>query len=221
MTDGNYSIKINKPYVLDKDEQTLVNNWKSTGNISSEDWSKECFIVLKKKMKSHYIEQQRNRCCYCLQELKSSRHDLWDLEHIVPRKTNPSFMFEPINLCVACKDCNSKKDAFVPLVNKTVKKVPLKSDRYKIFHVHLDEYSDHITCTFPGDFYKAKNEKGEETIVQCGLLRFHRYANRDTPDPQIDDLARGVISSVNGTSRDVMEKALLAALLAKHSTAAC
>ncbi|ANN28430.1 hypothetical protein MX824_000351 [Vibrio parahaemolyticus] len=216
MTSENYTIKINNPYVLDKDEQALVDEWKNEGNISSEDWSDERFSALRRKMKSHYISEQGNRCCYCLQELKSSRHDLWDLEHIVPRKANPSFMFEPINLCVSCKDCNSKKDAYVPLVNKGVKKVPIKSDRYKIIHAHLDEYRDHLICTFPGDFYKAIDDKGEETIVKCGLLRFHRFANRDTPDPQIDDLARGVISSVNVTSRDVMEKALLTALLAKH-----
>ncbi|EGR2045013.1 hypothetical protein P3674_03675 [Vibrio parahaemolyticus] len=216
MTTDQYTIKISNPYILDSDDKALVDKWKSEGNISANDWYDDRFSKLKKKIKSHYIQEQKNRCCYCLQEFRSDRHDEWDLEHIVPRSAKPTFMFEPINLCVSCKLCNSKKDDYVPLVNKKVVKVPVKSDRYKMFHVHMDDYKNHITCTFPGDFYKALDDKGVETITNCGLLRFYRFADRDVPDPQINDLARGVITSVNNTVRDVLEIQLLKKLLEKH-----
>ncbi|KAA1206291.1 HNH endonuclease [Vibrio cholerae] len=211
------TLRIRKLYTLTAIEKELVGNWLKQDNISSDDWADERFINLKKNMKSYYLEQQKFRCCYCLQELKSLRHDLWDLEHIVPTCEKPKFMFEPMNLCVSCKDCNKKKGVYVPLVNKKVLNIPTKSDRYKIFHAHLDEYEDHIICTIPGDFYKARNDKGYETIINCGLLRFYKYTNKDAPDSLIDDLARGVISSTNDVSRDVLEKELLKKLLEKHS----
>ncbi|EHH2454507.1 hypothetical protein V9654_003111 [Vibrio parahaemolyticus] len=216
MNTSSHSIKIENAYTLTASEKTLINEWEKAGTCSADDWNDVKFSSLKSNMKSHYIKEQNNRCCYCLQEIKSDRHDLWDLEHIVPRCEKPAFMFEPLNLCISCKDCNQRKHKYVPLVNVKVVKVPQRSNKYKMVHSHLDDYKDHITCTYPGDFYKARDKKGEETINKCGLLRFHAVGDRDIPDLEIDDLARGVITSSNDISREVLEKALLDRLIAKY-----
>lgn len=64
---------------------------------------------IKKSIKDHYIIAQDYTCPYCKQRIEVDHNGAWDAEHIIPKSSHPSFVFEPLNLCVSCKDCNNEK----------------------------------------------------------------------------------------------------------------
>lgn len=131
------------------------------------------------KIKTHYVQEQGNRCCYCNRRQDTENHRLWDVEHIVPRSTHPGFMFIPLNLAVACADCNREKGDDQVLVRARRTTYPTSSTAFKIVHPHFDAFSDHIHQD--GYVYLPKSEKGTFTIRACNLLRFaQKYINWDS-----------------------------------------
>ena len=206
-----YIFQINHCYEYLADEQSIINEWKSSNKIDPSDWSLDSFKDIKSNLKDFYIKEQRFRCSYCLQKQNTKRHDLWDLEHIIPRSEMPEFMFEPENLCVVCKDCNSNKREYNPLLNKKVKNLPKGSKRYKLVHSHFDEYSEHIKCVMPGKFYIPRNEKGEESIYVYKLNRFYKYQDRriENHEEDINDLAIILLQTNDPEERDRVKKEIL------------
>jgi hypothetical protein len=132
----------------------------------------------------------------------------WDIEHIIPLESSPNFMFEPLNLCVSCKDCNLSKSNKPVLVSKRVH-LPLESKQYKIFHPHLDRYEDHIEILVVGELYKPITKKGENTIEICKLFRFYHKVNKTIPNTRINDLAKALLATPNGFARETLEDALI------------
>jgi uncharacterized protein (TIGR02646 family) len=134
-------------------------------------WSEEEIKPVKSAIKTHYIAEQKGRCCYCNHEFATVHHAVWDCEHIIPKKTHPQWLFEPQNLAAACKDCNQAKGDSPVLKNKSRVTFPTNSSDYTIVHPHFDEYYEHIRWI--GTIVRPNgSEKGKHTIEICNLLRF-------------------------------------------------
>lgn len=140
---------------------------------------------------------------------------VWDIEHIMAKDKKVQFMFEPRNLCVACKDCNGAKSSKEVLVNPGRVRFPIRSRDYKIVHPHFDDYGEHISAVVPEEFYRPLTEKGEFTIITCRLLRFYGVVQREQPDHEINDLAKVLIND-DGAARRVIEDELVRRITAKR-----
>lgn len=145
--------------------------------FSSESWSDEDIYDLKKNIKKHYLIEQKNICPYCKQKIKSNHGRYWDIDHVIPRSSVPEFMFQPLNLCVSCVDCNSAKSNKTVTNSKARKKYPSKSSDYLIIHPHFDDYHEHIIVIKEGFYYVARKKKGEKTIEVCKLNRFYEFSD--------------------------------------------
>lgn len=196
------------PYTLSNDEDKIIKVYllKPIKERKNTDWSLNEFAELKKNIKNHYIKEQTRTCAYCKVELKTEHNALWDLEHIIDRNSNVNFMFEPKNLCVSCKDCNTYKGTTNVLKNKGRKTFPNESSDYLIIHPHFDDYAEHITVVCPGDLYRPRTEKGRFTIITCNLLRFFSLAGMDPVDQNIDELAKVLIGSQGYARKLISEK---------------
>lgn len=141
---------------------------------------------VKKVIKDHYLKVQDYRCCYCRQRIVVSHNSAWDTDHIIPKDTHPAFMFEPRNLCVACKDCNLLKHNKSVLKNQNRKRFPGAPKDYSIVHPHFHNYADHICVVQEAALYLPKTVNGIKLIEVCGLLRFVlRFANYNVTDGQM------------------------------------
>jgi 5-methylcytosine-specific restriction endonuclease McrA len=127
---------------------------------------------IKKNIKTFYIESQGYTCPYCRQKIEVDHNAVWDAEHIIPKDKFPQFLFSPLNLCVACKDCNLAKLNKNVLKNKNRKTLPIKNDDYIFIHPNLDIYAKHMKIMRSSLFFIPLDSKGKETIEICGLLRF-------------------------------------------------
>lgn len=139
--------------------------------LTADVWNYDELEPVKAEVKNHYKIEQNFRCSYCWRKILVKHSATWDTEHIVPRALHPEFIFEPKNLCIACKDCNVAKGDAEVLVNKTRKRYPTKSSAFKIVHPHFDNYEEHISIHID-HIYKPKSDKGKFTIEHCNLLRF-------------------------------------------------
>ncbi|WP_278939446.1 HNH endonuclease [Pseudomonas helleri] len=174
--DGLNSFQIKRPYVFSGSEFLLTEAFKALPAEKMYDFWKEtnngAWGALKKNLKDHYIKVQGFQCSYCLQTIEVFHNGAWDAEHIIPRITHPQFSFEPLNICVSCKDCNSAKHDKKVVYARVKSKFSKDSDDYLICHPHFDEYSDHIRVISIAGFYMPKTIKGKNLIEMCGLLRF-------------------------------------------------
>jgi hypothetical protein len=164
---------IDSPINYSTESEDLIRMLKErySGKLTADMWNSDELDPVKAEIKNYYKTKQNYRCSYCWQEILVNHSATWDTEHIVPRSLHPQFMFEPKNLCVACKDCNLAKSDVEVLVNKNRKSYPNISLAFKIVHPHFDNYEEHISIHI-GHIYKAKSDKGKFTIINCDLLRF-------------------------------------------------
>lgn len=164
---------VNKPVSYSQESQKIVEEYeKDKVKHVSTYWNDEKLINIRKEIKEHYKSIQQLTCAYCNQKFNVKHSAVWDIEHIIPRKEAPQFMFTPENLCVACKDCNGTKSDNVVLKNPCPQKqYPQKSENYLIIHPHFDEYEKNIAI-YLNKVYSPKTPKGQKTIEMCGLLRY-------------------------------------------------
>ncbi|MCL0006005.1 HNH endonuclease [Providencia rettgeri] len=173
------------PYSFDAEELKIITALQSK-NLSSKDmWEDDSVTDIKLRLKKHYIMEQKQKCAYCKVELHTNHGMVWDTEHIIDKDSFPQWTFEPLNLCVSCKDCNQAKGIKTVLKSGFYKKFPSKDANYCIVHAHFDNYVDHIEAAVPGVTYRYKTEKGRRTIEICGLLRYHKIGNRKDIDPTL------------------------------------
>ncbi|MCA2015626.1 hypothetical protein LDJ79_05855 [Vibrio tritonius] len=171
------------PYVLSQEDINIIKSVLTDKTKSSQEkWKDDNVKTLKSKIKTHYIDEQDHKCAYCLVHNPSDNHKVWDTEHIIDKSSSPQWMFEPLNLCVSCPDCNSAKGIRAVAKSKKYTHFPKQSRNYKIIHPHFDTYEDHIDCALPGFTYRWKTEKGRYTIETCGLLRYHSAVGRKNTD---------------------------------------
>jgi len=198
------------------EEVRLITDFSKREDKNGNDWNNEEFVSIKTGIKNHYKIVQNYACPYCKVVYPITHGMFWDIEHIIAKSNKPQFMFEPKNLCVACKDCNGAKSSKEVLVNPSRVTFPVIDSDYKIVHPHFDKYEQHINAIVPGDFYRPLTIKGEFTIITCRLLRFYGVVQREQPDLEVDDLAKAMITS-DGYARVVLEDELVRRIIEKRS----
>ncbi|RTP25184.1 HNH endonuclease [Enterobacter roggenkampii] len=166
-------------YVYDQEEQEIITMKKNSDNFNGNTWSDDDLLSTRTNIKRFYILEQRYTCPYCMQTFRSSNNRIWDIEHIISRDDEKNFMFDPLNLCVACLDCNNRKSNKKVTYSRARQRLPTRSQDYFFIHPHFDLYEEHIEVIKAGAFYIAKTTKGEKTIEICGLNRFYEFAGYD------------------------------------------
>ena len=136
----------------------------------SKDWKNH--KSLKDYIKFHYSVVQDDVCPYCRERIRYGAYGE-PIEHIFPKSEAPEWMFEPMNLCVSCYGCNSKKHDKITSNQDYAagNPYPLNGESFSIIHPHFDNFSKHISTD--GILFKPKNNsnKGRNTIDVCKLNR--------------------------------------------------
>lgn len=165
-----------KVYNYSLSEQSIIDTYDM---IDHNFWSQKVteLAPLRLNLRTHYLDEQNNRCCYC-KMLKQEKHDsTWDVEHIVPKALFPPFLFEKLNLSLSCKECNDEKSNKPVFSNTSYKyrEYPTESDKYSIIHPHLDKYSEHMSIRMSPNgliMHVPLTEKGVTVFHHCKLVRF-------------------------------------------------
>ncbi|CAH6863926.1 HNH nuclease domain-containing protein [Vibrio crassostreae] len=173
------------PYLVNSDESQVFEGLQNKNLSAKEMWEDDCVTDIKLRMKKHYISEQGRKCAYCKVDLHTNHGGVWDTEHIIDKDSSPQWTFEPLNLCVSCKDCNQAKGTRSVTKSLVYKSFPKSKSSYRIVHPHFDKYEDHIEVAVSGVTYRYKSKKGRETIEVCGLLRYHAQAGRTDVDPTL------------------------------------
>ena len=165
-------------------------------------WNEDKVTFVRSEIKNFYITEQNHRCAYCNYMVPTNHNALWDAEHIISKAKNPEFLFEPRNLAISCRDCNTAKDEQEVRVNPGKKTFPDNSDDYLIVHPHFDEYEKHIR--WYGSICAPYNsDKGKNTIVMCNLMRFAAKLmgiDGKVVDPEFDELIGKLLNAKSRTS---------------------
>lgn len=198
---------ITNPIVFTQMEQQLIDNKKNSTNFSSDSWGDDDISGLRERIKTYYLTIQNNKCPYCMQLISSNNGRLWDIEHIIPRANVANFMFEPLNLCVACVDCNGRKSDKRITSSRAQVRYPRNYNQYHIVHPHFDEYDDNILIIRQGYYYVAMESKGEKTIEFCGLNRFYEFSEYNE-DVENDGRIQMLSDRLNTTQNDREKRAL-------------
>jgi 5-methylcytosine-specific restriction endonuclease McrA len=138
-------------------------------------WSDDDLLDVRREIRDFYRREQRLVCAYCREVISVRAAASAPIEHIVSKSQYLQFMFEPKSLCVTCGDCNEYKSnretlADPAMVRSYKRRYPEDSTKYRAFHPHFDEYSDHIIKV--RFLYFNKTPKGNYTIYVCNLNRF-------------------------------------------------
>lgn len=162
-----------------KDHYNFDNSHRIKKPKKASSWSASRYSSLKKAIKFHYSVVQDDVCPYCREEIRYGGYGE-PIEHIYPKSDEPSWMFEPQNLCLSCYGCNSKKHDKITTIDGFIKemKYPNRSADFRIIHPHFDKYSAHIDS---GDVFvrpRSNSEKGKETIRICQLNRMDLLIKR-------------------------------------------
>lgn len=167
---------IDRPYELTRQDLLAIEE-ASPEEKDKDDWEKKCLNDFKGRFRRDMLPKQNYRCAYCRLELHTNEVTP-EIEHIVPKSLKPNWMYEPLNLCLSCKLCNTKKGhRKKTLVDESVEALPRDSASYKMIHPHLDRYSENIV--FVGDIlYRGISDKGKYTINLCELNRYEVAAAR-------------------------------------------
>jgi uncharacterized protein (TIGR02646 family) len=167
---------IDHPYEMTMDDISVIDE--ASPDVKDKDhWEKDCLKDFKRRFRAKMLPKQNYRCAYCRLELHPNEATP-EIEHIVPKSLKPNWMYEPFNLCLSCKLCNTKKGHVKKtLEDESLEEMPRDSESYKMIHPHLDKYSDNIE--FVGDIlYKGISKKGRYTIWLCELNRYEVAAAR-------------------------------------------
>ena len=169
---------IDQPYVLTGEDEEAINK-ASPGEKDGSQWTKSCLDGFKQRLKSYLKIKQKDCCAYCRMEIHDNEASP-EIEHIVPKILKADWMYNPLNLCLSCKLCNTKKGHIKPVLRDvTVRDLPTTSDSYLIIHPYLDKYSDNIELV-GGVLYRGIKDKGKNTIELCELDRYELAAARAT-----------------------------------------
>lgn len=175
---------INKPYEFAADELETIKFLNENG-FTYREWGNETLQSIRSSIRKHYREVQQGLCCYCMKPVSLQAAGNAHIEHILPKSIFHDFIFEPKNLCVICAECNTAKnnsnvinDDEIDTCIGPAKLYPRSTERFKIVHPHIDEYSEHIIRT--GIFYIDRSPKGHFTIGVCKLnIAAHKFGHSE------------------------------------------
>lgn len=199
---------IKNPIIFTQEQLSVIADIKSRKDFCSKSWSCSEVDIIKPTIRKHYALEQKATCPYCKMQLKTQRGRSWDVEHIIPRSTAHSFMFEPLNLCIACVECNSAKSN--KKVTTSTATIRYPKNGYLIVHPHFDNYHEHIIAIRVGLFYFPRTAKGEKTIYTCELNRFYSYASFDDNLDDLDDLIVQLTGVLLNTDNENTKKTIRA-----------
>jgi hypothetical protein len=145
--------------------------------------------AVKKEIKDYYLRAQDYKCAYCRQRMEVNHNGMWDTEHVINKDEYPAFMFEPRNLCVCCKDCNTIKGKKNILKNKNRITYPSVASDYTFCHPHYHNYDHHVKVIKEAMFYLPITDEGRNMIEICGLLRFvYKFAGYECVESNVPAL---------------------------------
>lgn len=199
---------ISNPIVFTQEQLDIISGIIAEESFNSESWMCDEVEILRPVIRQYYVTEQNSTCPYCKMKLNTQRGRSWDVEHIIPRSTVENFMFEPLNLCVACVECNSAKSNKEVTTSRAKKRYPRVG--YTIIHPHFDDYKAHICVIREGLFYFPKTKKGEKTIYTCELNRFYSYARFDENLNDLDDMIALLASNLHETKNERTKASLRA-----------
>lgn len=156
-------------------------------------WSTEHAEV--QELRARLLNLQNWRCVYCQSLIELDEVGHRELEHVLPKSPSarcrrlnamsndvrkrrstlgyPEFTFEPLNLAVSCKQCNTLKGMYDPLADRTQAR-PLKAypDAAGLawYHPQFSNYSDHISID-RNFLFTGKTDGGKAVVKECGLDR--------------------------------------------------
>lgn len=206
-----------KVYNYTPAEQAIIDTYE---NINHNFWNEKVkeLAPLRLNLRTHYLVQQRNRCCYC-KMLKQEKHgSTWDVEHIVPKAPFPRFLFEKNNLSLSCKECNDSKSNKSVFIDSEYdyKNYPLDKDKYSIIHPHLDKYSDHMIIRMSPNgqiMHIPQSNKGKVVFYHCDLLRFTmQFFNAEDLDTNLLISFSSFIENVPNLTHEVAKNFFTASL---------
>lgn len=171
---------------------------------------------LKKAIKDHYLKVQEFKCAYCRQQIFVKHNAAWDVDHVVSKDVHPQFMFESLNLCISCKDCNGIKSNKSVLLNKRRKRFPGSASDYDFVHPHFHVYSDHVRVVKLAALYLPKTALGVKLIEVCGLLRFVlEFAGYDCAGDEIGSLMIALATELQ-ESKSAVERVAVMNIMKMH-----
>lgn len=161
-------------------------------NVVGAIWSTGSPII--QAYRSRLLELQNNRCAYCLTPIESTANGFVELDHILPKQSSgknvqrrssnafkdrrvtnghSKFTFEPKNLVVTCRACNSAKQSFDPHADRqvTLNHYPNGKNIDQIiiwYHPHFHYYGAHIIRNKEWTYSKV-SDQGDYTIRACKL----------------------------------------------------
>lgn len=206
-----------KVYNYISSEQSIIDTYDM---VNHNFWSEKVteLASLRFNLRTHYLKEQNNRCCYC-KMLKQEKHgSTWDVEHIVPKANYPRFLFEQQNLSLVCKECNDEKSNKSVFTNPSYdyKNYPTESDKYSIIHPHFDKYSEHMTIRMlpTGQIFHIPNsEKGITIFHYCKLIRFTMQSfNVENMDSSLLISFSSFIDNVQNLTPEVAKAFFIASL---------
>jgi uncharacterized protein (TIGR02646 family) len=200
------------PVVYSQASQAIVDAYIAQAKTqqSAAYWADSAIAGLKKEIKDHYIAQQGRRCAYCRHSIYTNNNAVWDAEHVISKRKDPEFMFEPRNLAISCKDCNIAKGE--QEVRNTKKAAfPETSPEYKIVHPHFDDYDAHIGWMGSVCFARS-TDKGSKTIAMCNLTRYSAMRIGETENIMIDDFNR-LMGQLMEAKSETQGKVIVAGIL--------
>lgn len=190
------------------------------------DWSTALDPIV--RYRERLLDLQNYRCVYCQAPIEAEELGYQELEHILPKNKSsrctptsgtsneakkrratlgyPEFTFEPLNLAVCCKQCNTKKGMHDALKDRTQKR-PLQAyppaTELIWFHPHYDRYDVHIHID--DDFgFTGLTAGGRAVIAECGLdlsevlekkyvaRAYRRARHADSVRKKVDALVSGI-----------------------------
>ncbi|MGC5802329.1 HNH endonuclease domain-containing protein [Ralstonia pseudosolanacearum] len=147
------------------------------------------------KLRTRLLNLQNWRCVYCQVPIEADENGHREVEHVLPKSASKGctkkkgtsnnevdrrstlgympFTYEPKNLAVCCKQCNTYKGSYDPLKDRSqvrpLTKYPGASGLLWL-HPQLVRYSAHIDVD-ENFIFKGRTPGGRRVIRVCGLDR--------------------------------------------------
>jgi hypothetical protein len=152
-------------------------------------------------LRKRLLQLQRYQCAYCQGTIPSDSNGLRELDHVLPKKPSPwaaspkrksavfedryhtdgypEFCFEPINIVITCKQCNTFKGTFDTLLDRAavVARYPADGGSFLWVHPYFHTYSDHVRITDEW-LYQSLSDEGAALIKICKLDEAEVIARR-------------------------------------------